>query len=200
MAHPSTKSIIDAIWEGESRSSSNIWAIVDAAHGPDVYSAVDHCLFDKSCLYSYHGRMPPELAMAAPYLVKVYPSDYFLRFLVTQGWGKSWAIFLRCGASMRTLRRHLRRLLVVRDPRGKRLAFRYYDPRVLRVFLPTCSQDQLQTLFGPIKSFMMEGDDSKTVIRYRFDGEELTEKRVDLTAEEEPVRREESLGSGEAPS
>jgi hypothetical protein len=32
------------------------------------------------------------------------------------------------------------------------LLFRYYDPRVLRVYLPSCRPSELETVFGPVVS------------------------------------------------
>ena len=53
-------------------------------------------------------------------------------------------------ATLEELRRHFRKFLKVEDPKGKSLIFRYYDPRVLRVYLPTCNAMELQTVFGPV--------------------------------------------------
>jgi hypothetical protein len=36
------------------------------------------------------------------------------------------------------------------------MLFRYYDPRVLRSYLPTCTPEELAQVFGPIHSFVME--------------------------------------------
>ena len=37
------------------------------------------------------------------------------------------------------LRHHLKGFLRVRGESGQKMMFRYYDPRVLRVYLPTCN-------------------------------------------------------------
>jgi hypothetical protein len=50
----------------------------------------------------------------------------------------------------------------------RKLLFRYYDPRVLRVFLPTCDPAQLWQIFGPIQRFDMEGADSSQFLRFRI--------------------------------
>ena len=44
------------------------------------------------------------------------------------------------------------------DAKGKDMYFRLYDPRVLRVFLPTCTPDELTDFFGPIGTFLIESD------------------------------------------
>jgi hypothetical protein len=58
--------------------------------------------------------------------------------------------------------------LIVRDPSGNRLVFRYYDPRVLRVYLPTCYIGELGTVFGPINRFWTESDDREDMLEFGF--------------------------------
>lgn len=60
--------------------------------------------------------------------------------------------------------------------------FRYYDPRVLRVYLPTCRPDELRTVFGPIRSYLVEGEDG-SLIEFEFDGNVLTQRQIVLAAE-----------------
>ena len=54
--------------------------------------------------------------------------------------------------------RHFRQFLRVRDEAGREFFFRFYDPRVLRVYLPTCNSEELRTFFGPVELFSMEGE------------------------------------------
>lgn len=62
---------------------------------------------------------------------------------------------------------------MVKDAKGGHLYFRYYDPRVLRVYLPTCNAQELGFVFGPLDSFVLEGEDPSAVLRFSRDGEEL---------------------------
>jgi hypothetical protein len=41
--------------------------------------------------------------------------------------------------------------------------FRYYDPRVLGVFLPTCTLDELRAFMGPLQALAVGDPDSETV-------------------------------------
>jgi hypothetical protein len=120
--------------------------------------------FTCSCLYS--GDLPYELESAAPHLVQLEFEDKYTRALIEKSWGRSWGVFLKCDARMERLRRHLRTLLLVKDWSGKQLMFRYYDPRVLRVYLPTCVQDELKTVYGPIRSFWTEGEERDTLRQF----------------------------------
>jgi len=79
--------------------------------------------------------------------------------LHAEQWGNSWGCFVWALADFKALRRHFRRFLMVEDERAKRMYFRFYDPRVLRVFLPTCTTAEALEFFGPIKYFVMEASD-----------------------------------------
>jgi len=88
--------------------------------------------------------------------------------IVERGWGRAFGIYLASRAGLHALRRHLRSLLEVRSPERTRLFFRYYDPRVLRSFLPTCDAAQLRELFGPIERFDLEAPDGTELVRFRI--------------------------------
>jgi hypothetical protein len=47
------------------------------------------------------------------------------------------------------------------------MLFRYYDPRVLRAFLPTCTLEEANTFFGPVDAFVAEGHAGESLLRFR---------------------------------
>ena len=49
---------------------------------------------------------------------------------------------------------------------GRELYFRFYDPRVLRIFLPTCNAAETATFFGPVGQFLVEAQDAETLLRF----------------------------------
>lgn len=165
----------------------DIWAIVDAAQDPKVYWALVDSYLNSSCLFA--GSLPKEIEMVAPYLVQLDADDKFTEFLSNQ-WGKGACVYLQCDTSMKVLRHHLRKFLTVHDPAGRRLLFRYYDPHVLRVFLPPCNTEELKTVFGPVQAYWTESDDPNVILQFQFDGRSLkvTERTV----------RESGYGSGQA--
>lgn len=161
---PDVSAIENLLWQrGGSRS---VWMILDGACDRRIYSDLLNSHLVYSCLYS--GTLPYELEVAAPYLVQLEHDDKSTRRLIERAWGESWGVFLRCDARMERLRRHLRTMLVVKTWRGERLVFRYYDPRVLRVYLPTCTQEELKTVFGPIEQFFTEGESASTLNSFEF--------------------------------
>ena len=169
------------VWpHGERRDT---WMIVDAARDRRIYPLILNCHLDHSCLYT---GAPQTLEMVAPYLVRLdygYRDTY--RFL-EPGWGHQWGILLRCDTRLERLRSHLRRLLTVRDPAGKRLLFRYYDPRVLRLYLPSCLAPELREVFGPIECFWCEGESTTDLIEFQFRNSSLAERTLSLASRTRP--------------
>jgi hypothetical protein len=109
------------------------------------------------CLFA--GELEPDMAAVAPYLVELDPSAAFTRRLLAEGWGQNWGVFLTSATPLPALWRHLRALTTVYGPELDPLFFRFYDPRVLLSFLPTCGAEQLAGFFGPVGFFIAEDVD-----------------------------------------
>jgi hypothetical protein len=178
MPNPHFHAILDRLWPPGFRRWVKVCAVLDAARDERIFPAVEASMLDKSCLYA--GRLPMAVQEVAPYLVVLEREDKLTEFLLEEGWGQSWGIYLRTEIPLPTLRRHFRGLLKVKDQQGRHLIFRWYDPRVLRVFLPTCLPDELRTVFGPVENFYMEGQDPSTLLEYRSESGMLRESITDL--------------------
>lgn len=160
-----------ALWpQGESTPGS-LWAILDCARDRQIHGQLVMSRLDYQCLYA--GDVPTELRLVAPHMVELSPRYAFTRSLLSQGWGKSWGVFARI-SDPTALRHHLRKLLTVRDEAGRKLLFRFYDPRVLRNYLPTCTRNELAEVFGPVTRYLTEGPGAAdTLISHGFDGTRL---------------------------
>lgn len=167
------RELIDTLWRPGLPGGTKVWAILDGARDGKIYSALISSAQEQCCLY--RGDLPWQLALAAPYLVQL-DSDDKLTNQILDSWGKSWGIFLHSASSMDRLRKHLRRFLQVKDEHGKTLLFRYYDPRVLRAYLPTCWTDELRTVFGPIDRFIVEAADPDEVLEFTMERGKLVTK------------------------
>jgi hypothetical protein len=147
------------------------YAIVDAARGSEVRALVQAAGAEALCLYD--GRLTPSLAAAAPYLVRVRRGGLLRPLLEAAFRAQAWGVFLASTATPQRLRRHLRRLLLVRGPDAKDLYFRFYDPRVLRVYLPTCTPEELAAFFGPATLYFTEERYGDGLVEWWRDGESL---------------------------
>ena len=59
------------------------------------------------------------------------------------------------------------------DEDGAVFYFRFYDPRVMRLYLPTCLEKELRTVFGPVRAFFIEAENDEEFEEFRFDGSRL---------------------------
>lgn len=167
------------LWpKGRSRDA---WMLVDAARDRRIFGMLLDCFYSShTCLFS--GQLPPELEVASPYLVRLeYETPKTQRFL-SHAAGNQWGVFLKCGMSQDDLLRHLRDLLVVQHPNGSDMLFRYYDPRVLRAFLPTCTREELRTVFGGIERFWIEDEEPGVMLNAGFDQQQLVLEKLPLQA------------------
>jgi hypothetical protein len=178
LARPRPEAVIQRLWEPLTpETQAEIYAILDAARDPRIYQGIRHDSPEAYCSL-YRGEQAEELQEVAPYLVRLHPETPLTRWLIDLGWGESWGIFLESSASMRELRRHFRRFLMVYDEEGKPLYFRYYDPRVLRLYLPTCNGAELHMLFGPVDRYCAESEDGAMLLEYRRIDGQLRQRRV----------------------
>ena len=170
-AKPSRETLTSLLWSPGSPSSLKTWAILDCARDERIFATINPSYQEKCCLFA--GELSPELRKNAPHLVELDATDRLTRYLLDHGWGNAWGVFVRSSVSMETLRRHFKTFLRVTDTRGRRLLFRFFDPRVLRVYLPTCLPAELKTMFGPVDAFLLEGEETNQLIEFRLSGERL---------------------------
>jgi pSer/pThr/pTyr-binding forkhead associated (FHA) protein len=133
----------------------------------------------------YEGKSKAELVMFAPYLVRLLPESKLLEKLVNKGWGKSWGIYVTCDLEFGELRRHFRHFLMVKVPDGTQVYFRFYDPRVLRTYLPTCLPDELNEFFGQIRYYLTEDEKLEALLRFSNAGRGVGRRRFPLAPEDE---------------
>jgi len=166
---------------------TNVFAALDGASVPDLLDKLYGLLPKFECLF--RGELEPDVAEVAPYLVQLEPTCEFTKWIVTHGWGQHWGIFAVSSADFRALRGHFRNLLTVYDASGRPMLFRYYDPRVLRTYLPTCNAGELSAVFGPIAGYILEDADPWALLRFGLDSASLSRKQFDLdpvTGQNEP--------------
>jgi hypothetical protein len=156
----------------------NAYAVLDGASIPNLLDK----LYDLSPVFCclFRGELAPDMAEVAPYLVQLERGSEFTNWLIGKGWGNHWGIFALSDADFRTMRRHFRTFLIVYDDTGRPMRFRYYDPRVLRLYLPTCNAEELTTVFGAVASFMLESEEANQAMQFRLDGETLREEKFSL--------------------
>ncbi|PYS89493.1 MAG: DUF4123 domain-containing protein [Acidobacteria bacterium] len=154
---------------------TNVYAVLDGASinglRMKLYQTdpVHFCLF--------RGDLTPDVAEMAPYLVGLVDGTEFTEWLLGECFGKHWGVFAHSPNSITEMRRHFRGLINVYDEAGKPMIFRYYDPRVMQNFLPTCNAGELKTFFGKVDVFFAEKGES-TMVSFALENNDLKQKEL----------------------
>jgi len=161
-------------------SPAGLYGILDAARDERIYPRLLAFAAEEEIVPLYQGAAATEMAAVAPYLVRLPTRTRLFAWLLAEGWGRDWGIFFRADAETEALRGHFRKLSNVRTEDGAVMLFRFYDPRVLSIFLPTCDAAQLAEIFGPVESFLMEGRGGRMLETFARDAGTLRHTRVPL--------------------
>jgi hypothetical protein len=142
----------------------HLYGLLDAAKEPMIIDLLAASDLEHESLYE--GEAGEEIAEFGPWLVHLKPGAELLATVARDGWGQSWGTFLVCEKDFAEVRRHLRKFLLIKLPDGRQVYFRFYDPRVLRTYLPTCTGPELETFFGPIRRLILESPDPMEALEF----------------------------------
>lgn len=139
-----------------------VYGVIDAAQDIDFVADLKARGYQLTSLFV--GPDAWQLLGVAPYLFVANPNaealaDWDQRFAASIG------VLIVSSAPVEQVFAHLRSIFIVQDESGGEFFFRFYDPRVLKTYLPTCTNDELSTVFGPIDAFIAA---SSRGVGYRF--------------------------------
>jgi hypothetical protein len=166
------------LWpHGNGPEAPKVYALLDGARDEAIAPAIGQSNLRFECLYA--GSLSRALQSAAPYLVHLAPDSGFFSRMVHAGWGHSWGIFAmaRPEVTFKALRKHFRTLLRVQDEHQNILLFRFYDPRVLRVYMPTCEPAEIVQMLGPTLALACESSNGAALLE--FESARLRSAHVD---------------------
>ncbi len=145
----------------------NLYALVDGAQDQRLSVGSRNILGEP--LRPLFTKAPHHMTKVGPYLVRIkctnrYP-EYMQRW--TEKLGTNTGILLLTTSWPQAVRQHCRSIFKVYDEQHNMFYFRYYDPRVIRTYLPTCTAKECRQFFGPIRSIFVEGETPGTMHHYR---------------------------------
>lgn len=139
-----------------------LYAVIDGARDPEALAWLRAAGLPYQCLYA--GQKAIELADEAPYLLHLGGERAPLQALCEHYGDEQTGIFLTSDRAFYDVRRQLRRFLLVKGPDDETMYFRYYDPRIASVFLPTLDEEQIQTMFGEVISSYVYVDEATEML------------------------------------
>jgi hypothetical protein len=156
--------IADALLELARKHGGQLFAILDAARSDEILQRLAQ--YDGTSESLFQGKGTEKYFAVSPILVDCESESDLFSWLTTEAWGQSCGVFLASSASFTDLLKHLRGLLTARTEDGTEVFFRFYDPRVLRVFLPTCTKKEREAFFGPVECFVAEPESGELVLEF----------------------------------
>ena len=146
------------------------FAIIDCAQDERLLPLVRQCR-DAACLF--RDPIDPALAATAPWLVRIDDADPLPAIWQAHGMGLNWGVRAASPVDLATLRNALRRFTQARLPDGTVALFRFYDPRVLRTFLPATLPAERAPWFTHVSHYVVEEEDTGTMHQFHIDGDRL---------------------------
>ncbi len=140
------------VFTESSQTTTQIYAILDGAACEELLQKIDELSPPHYCLFA--GELEPDVEEVAPYLILLEEEHDFTRWLFESIGKNPWGIFIKASATLREMRKHFRQFLMVKGPDGKQLYMRFYDPRVLPMFLRSSPSAQVTQFFGPVTEFV----------------------------------------------
>lgn len=143
----------------------HLYGIVDAAQDERIYPLLQQCAY-RVCLFV--GKTEPEVSASAPWLISLDPSTDLFHVWRAEGWRANWGIWFHSSMPQADIETLFRRRTLAMLPDGDVVIFRFFDPRVFRNFLPTCTDDQLADWFSGIVAFLVPDLGGYGTIQYRL--------------------------------
>lgn len=138
----------------EEHPGAQLFVLLDPSRDTKITTIAQGLSERAECLYIGSARQ--EFEDDAPWLVQCGEMDGFSDYLVDEGLGQHWCVFVISDGSFDDLFRHFRHLTKIRQVDGESLFFRYYDPDVLGSILPFLTGAQRKYVFGPAAAMLME--------------------------------------------
>jgi hypothetical protein len=158
-------SLREYLWEEADSKDCFLYAIFDSARNDEIFRflATDEVRY-KSL---FEGTMDIKSFGVSGFLIECKKKSVIYNWLTSDAWGDNSMIFFTSKADLNDLLTHFQKFNRVFVEGDDVVLFRYYDPRVLRIFLPSCTMHEIDLFFGEVDSFYTEGDDPEFINIFR---------------------------------
>jgi hypothetical protein len=147
-----------------------LYGVLDCAVDPALHAHAERLEpDDAACLFE---GVAPTVKRVSPFLVELAPADPLSRAWRTTGWGRNWGVLLSSRADLKTVKLRLKRFTQARLPDGSGpVLFRFWDPRVLRAYLPRLAPPETAGWFTDVDRWIVETEGGAGSIRYTRRGD-----------------------------
>ncbi|RLD61572.1 MAG: hypothetical protein DRJ05_02350 [Bacteroidetes bacterium] len=171
--------VADFLFANSEKEGCKLYGIVDSAKNDDVFRFL--ATGDVKYRSLFDGTMDVQSFGVSGFLVECEKESLLFEWMTTEAWGDSCCIFFTSKSSFDEVFVHFQKFNRVYLEGNEVVLFRYYDPRVLRIYLPTCNRNETKTFFGEVKSFFAENEDPEVLDVYK-EGEESGTEDLEVTS------------------
>lgn len=169
--------------------TGDVYAVLDGAmvkQLPDYFEDRDAPF---ACLFP--GETDPIVLTRAPWLVRAEPGGEIMAWILQEGWGRNWGMLTVVpeDTPFDSVLDHFRKFLQVRLPDERLVFFRFYDPRVQRLFLPSCDGAQTAELFDLPIAWICEGENGDALLVHTASGGTVKTARTALDSLRDTITR-----------
>lgn len=169
------------LWNSSTDVEPVVYAIIDGASNKELVPALKDSGLRYNCLYE--GKLSYDMELASPYLVRLEQDNAFTEELLINGPENNWCIYLVTypPVTMLSVLRQARKNQKVLNPKGNTLIFRYFDPRILRNYLPSCSIFEAGIFYGPVDTIICNSSEENKIHRFiRTDHGIIDQEVIDI--------------------
>ena len=134
-----------------------LYGIVDSARNDEVFRFL--ITGDAQYRSLFEGTMDVQSYGVSGFLVECKSESPLFQWMTSEAWGDHCCIYFISEASFDELFEHFQQFNRVYLEDDEVVLFRYYDPRVLRKYLPTCDDEEIDIFFGEVKIYFAESKD-----------------------------------------
>jgi len=146
-------------WPGFSRPQSSllsalfkddlhVYAVVDASRDSRIPAFLD-------ASGESYASLDPDMKVPA-FMVHLPRESRLLDVLIKDGWSHGWGFYCATSSAFDELCAHWRNYLTLHTEDGRKLTFRFWDPRVMRALVPMMSAQEGADFFGPVGRLLVE--------------------------------------------
>lgn len=162
-AGTTTGSALSAFIRRRRGAGERLYAVVDSARDGELADKARET-FGRDVKSLFADDAGAHMESVAPYMVPIEANprlaDGAAAFLDlwAKHLGNSAGVLLLTTAEPDRVRVHLRGVFRATDEDDHKYYFRFYDPRVLRPFLPACTAGDAREFFGPVSQVLVEAE------------------------------------------
>ncbi len=159
--------VAEFLIEQAEKDACNLFGIVDSARNDEVFRYL--VIGDVQYKSLFQDTMDIQSFGVSGFLVECKKESQLFQWMTSEAWGDSFSIFFTSKSSYDELFSHFQKFNRVFLEGDDVVLFRYYDPRVLRTYLPTCNKEEIEIFFGAVRNFFAESEEPEVINVFKQD-------------------------------